>query len=122
MRRLAASLVIVLLVSAVTAPAEAQICRQVRVPAAEYSETTCLRDLTTVGGRTNPADYAGLTHAGRPQPKVVSGTQVDGYFPDSSRTNANNGWNHDSQFVIRLPDRTPTSTPPWFAKPGSKSY
>ena len=28
---------------------------------------------------------------------------MDGYFPDSSTSNTNNGWNHDSQFVIRLP-------------------
>ena len=105
MRHLAASLVIVLLASAVTTPAEAGGCRPLRIPAAEYAETTCLRDLTTVGGRTNPADYAGLTHAGLLQPKPVSGVQVDGYFPDTSRTNANNGWDHDAQFVLRLPDR-----------------
>ena len=30
---------------------------------------------------------------------------MDGYFPDTSTSNINNGWNHDAQFVIRLPDR-----------------
>ncbi len=104
MRRLAASIVVVLLTSGLAVPAEAHGCRPVRIPGAEYSETTCTKDLTTLGGRTNPADYAGLTHTGLPQPKPVAGTQVDGYFPDSSRTNTNNGWNHDSQFVLRLPD------------------
>jgi hypothetical protein len=34
----------------------------------------------------------------------VPGIQVDGYFPDSSTGNTNNGWNHDAQFVLRLPD------------------
>ncbi|WP_432945087.1 tannase/feruloyl esterase family alpha/beta hydrolase [Kribbella sp. CA-253562] len=105
MRRLAASLAIVLVTSTLAVPAEAGGCPQVRVPGAEYAEVTCLDDLTTVGGRTNPADYAGLTHSALPQPKPVSGIQVDGYFPDSSRTNANNGWNHDSQFVLRLPQQ-----------------
>jgi hypothetical protein len=35
----------------------------------------------------------------------VPGIQVDGYFPDTSTGNTNNDWNHDSQFVIRMPDR-----------------
>jgi hypothetical protein len=30
---------------------------------------------------------------------------VDGYFPDTSATNTNHGWNHDAQFVLRLPKR-----------------
>ena len=29
---------------------------------------------------------------------------MDGYFRDTSTTNAHHGWNHDSQFVLRLPD------------------
>jgi hypothetical protein len=103
MRRLAASLVVVLLGATLQTPAEAHGCRRVLVPDAEYTETTCLQDLTTLGGRTNPADYAGLTHAGLSQPNPVAGTQVDGYFPDTSHTNTNNGWNHDAQFVLRLP-------------------
>ena len=35
----------------------------------------------------------------------MPGIQIDGYFPDTSTTNTNHGWNHDAQFVIRLPDR-----------------
>jgi pimeloyl-ACP methyl ester carboxylesterase len=105
MRRIAGVVVGVLVASGLAVPAEAHGCRPVRVPGAEYSETTCSRDLTTLGGRTNPADYAGLTHSALPQPKPVPGTQVDGYFPDSSHTNTNNGWNHDAQFVLRLPDK-----------------
>ena len=34
----------------------------------------------------------------------MPGIQVDGYFPDTSTSNTHHGWNHDSQFVIRLPD------------------
>ena len=37
-------------------------------------------------------------------PRGVPGIQVDGYFPDTSTFNTNHGWNHDAQFVIRLPD------------------
>ncbi|WP_433165539.1 alpha/beta hydrolase family protein [Kribbella sp. CA-247076] len=95
----------VLLLTGLTVPAEAH--RQVRVPGAEYQQLAYLDDLTTTGtvasGHTNPADYAGLTHSGLPQQSGVPGVQIDGYFPDSSRTNTNHGWNHDSQFVIRLP-------------------
>jgi hypothetical protein len=82
--------------------------RLVRVPGAEYQEVAHLDDLTTAGtvasGHTNPADYAGVTHAGLPQQSGVPGVQIDGYFPDNSHTNTNHGWNHDSQFVVRLPE------------------
>lgn len=77
------------------------------VPMAEHQEVSCLDDLTTAGtvasGHTVPADWAGLTHAALPQQSGVPGIQVDGYFPDTSQTNTNHNWNHDSQFVIRLP-------------------
>ena len=79
------------------------------VPGAERQQAACLADLTTAGtvatGHTVPADYAGLTAAGTANPSGVPGIQVDGYFPDTSTGNANHGWNHDSQFVLRLPDR-----------------
>ncbi|MFB6889576.1 tannase/feruloyl esterase family alpha/beta hydrolase [Kitasatospora sp. NPDC056327] len=84
-------------------------CRagKLRVPGAERLLTTCLEDLTTAGtvpaGRTNPEDWAGLDAPGAATPSGVPGVQLDGYFPDSSTTNGNNGWAHDSQFVIRLP-------------------
>lgn len=79
------------------------------VPGAEKQEASCLADLTTAGtvpsGHTVPADYAGLTAAGTVNPTGVPGIQVDGYFPDTSTGNTNHGWNHDAQFVLRLPER-----------------
>ena len=83
-------------------------CHVPDVPGAERSEGACLDDLTTAGtvatGHTNPDDWAGLHAAGTTNPSGVPGVQVDGYFPDDSTTNTNHGWNHDSQFVVRLPD------------------
>ncbi|GGS66033.1 hypothetical protein GCM10010156_26260 [Planobispora rosea] len=78
------------------------------VPGAEKQIVSCLDDLTTAGtavsGHTDPADWAGLHPAGAVNPTGVPGIQVDGYFPDTSATNTNHGWKHDSQFVLRLPD------------------
>ncbi|MET1072934.1 MAG: tannase/feruloyl esterase family alpha/beta hydrolase [Umezawaea sp.] len=91
-----------------TAPAPASStggCGGLRVPGADHQESVRTTDLTTAGGLTDPADWAGLTPAGLAAPTAVPGTQVDGYFPDDSTTNTNHGWNHDSQFVIRLPRR-----------------
>lgn len=92
-------------------PAKAASCAnigRVRVPGAEFQETACLEDLTTAGtqrtGHTNRSDWEGLNAAGTENPTGVPGIQVDGYFPDDSTTNTNNGYVHDSQFVIRLPD------------------
>jgi hypothetical protein len=89
-----------------SASASAGRCR-VDVPGAEKSVSACLDDLTTTGtvasGHTVAADWAGLTSAGLPTYGSVPGVQVDGYFPDTSTANTNNGWNHDSQFVLRLP-------------------
>ncbi|RZU49476.1 3HB-oligomer hydrolase 3HBOH [Krasilnikovia cinnamomea] len=79
------------------------------VPGAERQVSACLGDLTTAGtvadGHTDPADWAGLTPAGARNPSGVPGLQIDGYFPDTSTGNTNHGWQHDAQFVIRLPDR-----------------
>ncbi|MEO6411141.1 MAG: tannase/feruloyl esterase family alpha/beta hydrolase [Pedococcus sp.] len=81
---------------------------KIQVPGAEMQKVACLDDLTTAGtvasGHTNPNDWAGLNAAGTKNPSGVPGIQVDGYFPDTSTTNSNNGWKHDSQFVIRIPD------------------
>ncbi|MFE2871086.1 tannase/feruloyl esterase family alpha/beta hydrolase [Embleya sp. NPDC059259] len=86
--------------------AAASACR-VRVPGAEHVIGACLADLTTAGtvasGHTDPEDWAGLETAGTVDPSGVPGVQLDGYFPDTSTTNTNHRWNHDSQFVIRLP-------------------
>lgn len=78
------------------------------VPAAAAQDADCLDDLTTAGtqrtGHTDPTDWAGLHADGTQNPSGVPGLQIDGYFRDDSHTNLNNGWNHDSQFVIRLPN------------------
>ncbi|MFI1372097.1 tannase/feruloyl esterase family alpha/beta hydrolase [Streptomyces longwoodensis] len=88
------------------APAPAG-CADVPVPGAAYTVSACLADLTTTGtvptGHTDPADWAGLEAPGTVTPSGVPGVQVDGYFPDTSTTNTNHGWDHDSQFVLRLP-------------------
>ena len=81
---------------------------KVVVKGAEKVEVACLDDLTTTGtvasGHTNRADWNGLHAPGTTTPSGVPGIQVDGYFPDTSTSNTNHGWNHDSQFVIRIPD------------------
>jgi hypothetical protein len=92
---------------------------RIEVPGAEVQKVACLDDLTTAStvasGHTDPEDGAGLhvvggtnefgRHvAGTTNPSGVPGIQVDGYFPDTSHFNTHNGWNHDSQFVIRVPD------------------
>ena len=71
-------------------------------------KTACLDDLTTAGtsvtGHTNPTDYESLAARDTQNPTGIPGIQVDGYFPDDSTSNTNNGWAHDSQFVLRFPD------------------
>jgi hypothetical protein len=79
------------------------------VPGAQHLVAACLPDLSTAGavssGHTDPADWAGLEAPGTINPSGIPGIQLDGYFPDSSTSNPTHGWNHDSQFVIRLPQR-----------------
>jgi len=79
------------------------------VPGAAHQVRACLADLTTAGtvgtGHTDPADWSGLFVPGTVNPTGVPGIQIDGYFPDTSTFNTNHGWNHDAQFVLRLPDR-----------------
>ncbi|GAA3205734.1 tannase/feruloyl esterase family alpha/beta hydrolase [Actinocorallia longicatena] len=109
MRLLAAPLLVAAALSApASASSAASSCPDVRVPGALHSVTTCLTDLTTTGtvpaGRTDPADWAGLLAPGTLTPSGVPGVQIDGYFADTSATNTNHGWNHDSQFVLRLPE------------------
>ncbi|TDB79141.1 tannase/feruloyl esterase family alpha/beta hydrolase, partial [Actinomadura sp. KC216] len=106
-------LVSALLVSLAAAPGAAADVgcgeRKLRVPGAVRSVAVCLPDLTTAGtipsGHTDPADWAGLEAPGTVNPSGVPGIQIDGHFPDSSKTNPTHGWNQDSQFVIRLPER-----------------
>ncbi len=82
---------------------------RITVPGAERQLSACLADLTTAGttltGHTQPSDYLGLHAPGTVNPSGVPGIQIDGYFPDTSTMNTFHGWNHDAQFVIRLPDK-----------------
>lgn len=99
MRRtgLAVSLLVVLASSLLPAPLHASegcaAARNLVVPGAEHVESACLPELTTAGtiesGHTDRADWAGLTPTGLPTPRGVPGIQLDGYFPDRSRTNTN---------------------------------
>ncbi|CAA9485252.1 MAG: FkbW [uncultured Rubrobacteraceae bacterium] len=78
------------------------------VPGAPEQDADCLQDLTTAGtqetGHTNRQDWENLHADGTRNPSGVPGLQVDGYFPDDSSSNQNNGYDHDSQFVIRFPN------------------
>ncbi|MER7489588.1 tannase/feruloyl esterase family alpha/beta hydrolase [Streptomyces sp. NPDC126497] len=110
-------LVAVLASAVLTAPSPAgaagdgHCARQdrVRVPGAAHQRGACLADLTTAGLAGTPytdlADQAGLTAAATRSPSGVPGVQIDGYFPDPSRSDEARGRRHDAQFVIRLPDR-----------------
>jgi len=93
----------------------ATACRgmeQLAVPGAERIKTACLSDLTTTGtiatGHTDSSEFTGfggLSVSGTIKPGAVPGIQLDGYFPDTSTFNTTHGWNHDSQFVIRMPQK-----------------
>jgi predicted esterase len=78
------------------------------VPGAERQRVRRQDDLTTAGlvgtDYTDPVDFAGLHAAATRNPSGAPGIQVDGYFPDTSTFNTDHGWNHDAQFVLRLPD------------------
>ncbi|MDP9436624.1 MAG: tannase/feruloyl esterase family alpha/beta hydrolase [Actinomycetota bacterium] len=93
---------------------------RIRVPGADLQRISpCLPDLTTAGllkaapdgVYTSEPDWRGLHAPGTATPTVsVRGIQVDGYFTDTevsdtATVNTLHGWNHDSQFVIRLPER-----------------
>lgn len=82
---------------------------RIQVPGAEKQAAYCLDDLSApyliASGHTDASDWATLhSQATRNPAGAVPGIQIDGYFPDTSTTNGYNGWNHDAQFVIRLPD------------------
>ena len=77
------------------------------VPGAEFQRAECHPDLSALAlsakGRSDASDWAGLHSKKTVNPPAGAGIQIDGYFPDDSRTNTTYGWNHDAQFVIRLP-------------------
>jgi hypothetical protein len=81
---------------------------RVEVPGAETQELFCVEDLSTAtaqtNGRTDRSDWGTLHHRETRNPTGIPGLQVEGYFPDTSTTNPWQGRNHDSQYVIRLPD------------------
>ena len=80
----------------------------IAVPGAELQRVECQTDLSATAlaakGRSDISDWAGLHTKKTVNPPAGAGIQIDGYFPDDSTTNTTNGWNHDSQFVIRLPE------------------
>ncbi|HEX7299404.1 MAG TPA: tannase/feruloyl esterase family alpha/beta hydrolase, partial [Solirubrobacteraceae bacterium] len=103
---------VALAIAAAAGPAQAATCPRadgVTVPGAEVQKSACLDDLTTAGtvatGHTDQSDWAGLNASGTHNPTGVPGLQVDGYFPDTSTDNNENGWNHDAQFVMRFPNQ-----------------
>lgn len=107
----ALALTVLVLLGLTSARTNAASCTNmdlIEIRGAERQQSACLDDLTTAGllatDHTNAQDWAGLHAAGTINPVGVPGIQIDGYFPDTSTTNTNNGWNHDAQFVIRLPD------------------
>ena len=89
--------------------AECTNINAIKVPGAEMQVAACLDDLSTkylvATGHTDASDWLPLHSASTRNPSgVYPGIQIDGYFPDTSTMNAYKGWNHDAQFVIRLPD------------------
>ena len=113
-RLLLLPLVPVLVASWITTPASAapaEPCANpetIQVPGAELQRVECQPDLSATAlaakGRSDISDWAGLHSKQTVNPPAGAGIQIDGYFPDDSTTNTTNGWNHDSQFVIRLPE------------------
>jgi hypothetical protein len=79
----------------------------IQVPGAALQRVECQTDLSAAAlaakGRSDASDWATLHSVRSKNPPAGAGIQIDGYFPDDSTTNTTYGWNHDSQFVIRLP-------------------
>lgn len=94
-----------------TGAAQAADCSRMNnlvVPGAERQVAACLDDLSTkylvATGHTDISDWGTLhSQATRNPSGAVPGIQIDGYFSDTSTSNGTRGWNHDAQFVIRLP-------------------
>ena len=105
-------LALAVLLLAMAPPAGAADCPRMdslQVPGAERQDKYCLDDLTTKGlvegVHTEQVDWRGLHASGTRNPqRTIPGIQVNGYFPDTSNTNENNGYLHDAQFVMRFPN------------------
>ena len=109
---LAAALTLPLLVLPAAPAAAAGPCDRadrVQVPGAERQRVECQPDLSAVAlsliGRSDASDWAQLHSKRSTNPPAGAGLQVDGHFPDDSTTNTTGGLNHDSQFVIRMPEQ-----------------
>src|SRR4051812_19342884 len=80
----------------------------IHVPGAQMQRVSCEPDLSatvlSTKDESDASDWEGLHSQKTVNPPAGGGIQIDGYFPDDSTTNATHGWNHDSQFVIRLPE------------------
>src|SRR3954464_1775533 len=77
---------------------------------ADHQQADCLDDLLSPAlqatAHTDASDWAALQSVQSDYPSgPIPGIQVDGSFPDTSTTNTYHGWNHDSQFVLRFPDK-----------------
>ena len=105
---LLAGLVAALLPAGPASAAECENMDALKVPGADRQEAACLEDMSSLTlaptSYTDVSDWATLHSKRSTNPSAGPGIQVDGYFPDTSTTNTWRGWNHDSQFVIRLPD------------------
>ena len=83
------------------------------------ASTTSPPPAPQTNGHTDASDWAGPARAGHARTRpACPGLQIDGYFPDTSTTNSTHGWNHDAQFVIRLPERLERQARRSRARPG----
>jgi hypothetical protein len=107
--RIAVAALLAAVASASTHAAQCTGMEALKVPGAEKQLNWCLEDLSTpyliATNHTDISDWGTLHSQTTRNPSgAVPGIQVDGYFFDTSTTNTYNGWAHDAQFVIRLPD------------------
>jgi hypothetical protein len=106
--RLAAAALAIGLCSGAAVAANCSTMNKLTVRGAEKQVPACLDDLSTrylvATGHTDASDWLPLHSVATRNPVgAVPGIQIDGYFPDTSSFNSYQGWNHDAQFVIRLP-------------------
>ena len=105
---LAAAALAIGLCSGAAVAANCSTMNKLTVRGAEKQVPACLDDLSTrylvATGHTDASDWLPLHSVATRNPAgAIPGIQIDGYFPDTSSFNSYQGWNHDAQFVIRLP-------------------